>query len=63
MLPVASLEKDYIVATHCEGQNCVLVVLAAENEITVKVKLRISEGLKASYDNADYDDGDEIEVG
>ena len=64
MLPKASLEKEYIVATDCRGRSCVVLVLAVEDGVSVKVQLRIngtgSGTGRAEYDSVFYDDGDEI---
>ena len=60
MLPKESLEHDYIVATHCEKWNCVLLVLAAQDGADVRVKLRVSEGSEAEFDGVSYPDGGEI---
>ena len=60
MLPVASLDKEYIVATDCSSKNCVVLVLATENVESVRVQLRIKGTARASYDNTYYADGDTI---
>ena len=60
MLPMASLDKEYIVATDCSSRNCVVLVLATEEVTSVSVQLRIHGTAIASYDNTYYADGDVI---
>ena len=60
MLPIASLDKEYIVATDCSRRNCVVLVLATEKATSVSVQLRIKGTARASYDKIDYADGDVI---
>ncbi|KAK7089449.1 hypothetical protein V1264_024546 [Littorina saxatilis] len=64
VLPMTSLTKDYVAATHCERRYCVLLVLATEDGAEVKVKLRVGPGDDGGglphYNNQTYEDGDEI---
>ena len=60
MLPKASLDKEYIVATDCSFRNCVVLVLATEEATSVRVQLRLNGTAEALYGNTYYRDGDSI---
>lgn len=62
VLPEAALAADYIAVTHCVVKNCVIVVLATENNTRVAVSMRISNGGRADFNNQTFADGENITV-
>ena len=59
-LPLQSLSVEYVIATHCDLNNCFCAVVITENSTCVNIHLRVGNGGVVTYEGVEYRDYDVI---